>query len=120
MASYRGQQIDVLITDSAEGMVPRWHREPNVVRQNIPGASADRVQVLGRGNPRVILRLAFSSDAAYAAIEAMVADGLTGTLDDPFGDGLVYSSVGLIDLSQPSRQGHAAWWEADAEFEIIQ
>jgi hypothetical protein len=112
--------LNVLITDTGQGFVPRWRRDPNVVRTHVPGAGADRVQVLGRGNPRVRLQLAFTSDAEYAALEAMVADGVTGTLDDPFGDGDTFSSVGLTDLTDPRRQGHAAWWEATAEFEIVQ
>jgi hypothetical protein len=117
MASYRGV---TLLVEAADGFVARWRREPNVVRTHIPGAGADRVQVLGRGNPRVRLRLFFETDADYAALEALVADGQTGVLDDPFGDGLVYSNVGLIDLADPVRRSWGPEWEAQAEFEAVQ
>jgi hypothetical protein len=116
MASYRGLALNVDVSGTA-GFVPRWRREPNVVHTHIPGANADRVQVLGRGNPLVTLRLYFTSDADYAALEAMLADGLTGTLDDPFGDGLSYAGVGLVDLSDPVRRSYLQEWEAAATFE---
>jgi hypothetical protein len=118
MASYRGLALNVDVSGTA-GFVPRWRREPNVVHTHIPGAAADRVQVLGRGNPRVRLRLSFADDDDYAALEAMVADGLTGALDDPFGDGLDYANVGLIDLSDPVRRAWGQEWEAEAEFEQV-
>lgn len=118
MASYRGQVFGVEVTDGS-GLVPRWERAPNVVRTHIPGAGADRVQVLGRGNPRVRLRLYVTSDAVYAALEAMVADGLTGLLADPFGDGADFTAVALVDLARPVRRGWAAEWEAEAEFEQL-
>lgn len=73
--------------------------------------------MLGRGNPRVRLRLYFTADADYAALEAMVADGLTGVLDDPFGDGLSYSGVALVALDDPTRRSYDEEWEAAAEFE---
>lgn len=116
MASYRGV---ILLVQTDDGYTPRWHREPNVVRTHIPGAGADRVQVLGRGNPLVSLRLYVESDADYAALEAMVADGQTGSLSDPFGDGLVYSNVGLVDLSDPVRRSWGQEWEATASFEQV-
>lgn len=116
MASYRGHTFAVEITDR-QGFVPRWTREPNVVRTHIPGAGADRVQVLGRGNPRVRLTLWITDDAVYQALEAMVADGLTGLLEDPFGDGADFAPVALVDLARPVRRGWAAEWVAEAEFE---
>jgi hypothetical protein len=116
VASYRG--VPLLVSADA-GYVARWRREPNVVRTNIPGAGADRVQVLGRGNPRVTLGLFFETDADYAALEALVADGQTGSLVDPFGDGLTYANVGLVDLSDPVRRSWGPEWEATVEFEQV-
>jgi hypothetical protein len=117
VASYRGLTLYVLADD---GFAPRWRREPNVVSTHIAGANADRVQILGRGNPRVRLRLSFDSDASYSALEAMVADGLTGVLADPFGDGLSYSNVALTALDDPTRRSYAQEWEATASFEQAQ
>jgi hypothetical protein len=117
MASYRGQTI---LVEAPDGFAPRWRREPNVVRTHIPGANADRVQVLGRGNPMVTLQLYFEADADYLALEAMLADGVVGTLADPFGDGLSYANVGLVDLTAPQRRAYREEWEAAATFEQVQ
>lgn len=116
MASYRGVLLNV---EAPDGFAPRWRSEPNVVSTHIPGANADRVQVLGRGNPHVTLRLYVTTDADYLALAAMVGDGVTGTLTDPFGDGQVYSSVGLVDLSDPERRSYGQEWELAATFEQV-
>lgn len=117
MASYRGQTI---LVEAPDGFTNRWRREPNVVRTHLPGANADRVQVMGRGNPMVTLALYFEADADYLALEAMLADGVVGALVDPFGDGLSYTNVGLVDLTAPQRRSYAPEWEASATFEIVQ
>jgi hypothetical protein len=116
MASYRGQ---IILVEAPDGFAPRWRREPNVVRTHIPGANADRVQVMGRGNPLVTVQLYFTADADYAALEAMLADGVVGDLVDPFGDGLTFANVGLVDLSDPQRRAYGPEWEASATFEQI-
>jgi hypothetical protein len=122
MASYNGITFYVL-ANSQDNTLARPILMPEdfgVVRNKLPYANMEHIQFTGRGNSRFTLRCEIYSDTDFTTLLGMVNSGATHTLNNPFGDGVNYANMLLIDMKNVWRVSFAQETHFDLTFELVQ